>query len=181
VAVSRALAEGTPRVNCNVPETAGYAGAVAIVEIAGDVSRCWRTALHRRNERPPLMLVAPKPDLFDMRTSDDWRLCFEADWMYGAQLHFRGYKAPSDEWDHDHCSLCWAKFTEDERPDTHSEGYVLEDDCPDLMPPREEKAARRARAVVVSPTCDEWICRTCFDDFREHFGWRVHHVYGSPR
>jgi hypothetical protein len=43
---------------------------------------------------------------------DDWRLTREEAWMHGAELRFREYEAPSDDWDHEHCSLCWAKFAE---------------------------------------------------------------------
>lgn len=48
-----------------------------------------------------------------------------------------------DAWDHDHCELCWAKFPEDE-----SAGYRTRDSR-------------------------HWICKRCFEDFKEDFSWTV--------
>ena len=55
-------------------------------------------------------------------------------------------------WDHDHCDFCWAKFMVPEQrqqdPEILTAGYT-----PALGPGR------------------TWICPTCFEDFRERFGW----------
>ena len=88
--------------------------------------------------------------------------------MHGAELHFREYRAPTEDWDHAHCSLCWTKLTD------LSEGYVLEDDMPRPVRPVDERTTYDEELrVVASPTKEEWICQTCFDDFRDYFGWRV--------
>jgi hypothetical protein len=83
-----------------------------------------------------------------VKSEDDWRLATnEAPWMHGARLRRTEYRRPSPDWDHDHCRLCWAKFAEEdvaERLDALPKGYVRD---------------------------DERICQTCFEDFREHFGW----------
>jgi len=82
---------------------------------------------------------------------DDWRLAFLKGYPTGITFYRIAYKQLSKQWDHDHCMTCWAKFTEDDRPeDPHQiihRGY----------------------------TTDEgpwWICDTCFQDFKEMFGWR---------
>src|SRR4051812_9045773 len=43
--------------------------------------------------------------------------------MEGSTFRLVRYKAPSLEWDHDHCSACWAKFAEYDDPDIEHEGY----------------------------------------------------------
>ncbi len=58
-------------------------------------------------------------------------------------------------WDHDHCDFCWATFNAfaapDDAPRFLSAGYTI---------------AQLERSTL-------WICATCFDDFRERFGWTV--------
>ena len=59
------------------------------------------------------------------------RMSAEQDWRYenirrlqGAAFGFAKYRAPSDEWDHDHCRGCWAKFADLHGPGILHEGYV---------------------------------------------------------
>src|SRR5437870_13735859 len=70
---------------------------------------------------------------------DDWRLDREEEWMYGAVLERRAYSAPTEDWTHDHCLLCWAKLTEDQSDDNLHEGYVYGYDRTKPMPPLEER------------------------------------------
>jgi hypothetical protein len=70
--------------------------------------------------------------------------------MYGARLRADHYAAPTKDWDHDHCALCWAKFSKDEVLDALRDGLKIE-----------------------RPTNDEWICERCFADFSDRFGWSV--------
>lgn len=64
------------------------------------------------------------------------------------------YKQWSPEWDHDHCSVCWAKFSERNFPDVLHEGY--------------------ATAADYEHGEDyDWICQTCFMDFQGEMGWRL--------
>lgn len=77
----------------------------------------------------------------------DWRID-NAKWTRGAVLRLARYSKPSEDWDHDHCEGCWAKFTESGAPDTLAEGYVTEDN-------------RR------------WICAQCFRDLKEEMDWKL--------
>ncbi|HEX8104724.1 MAG TPA: hypothetical protein VF533_19050 [Solirubrobacteraceae bacterium] len=85
----------------------------------------------------------------------DWRISGRADALRGLRWQRRSYRQPSEEWDHEHCQLCWATFLDvtevpDEiarRPEVHVEGYATLD--------------------------DRWLCPPCFATFREHFGWEI--------
>jgi hypothetical protein len=113
-----------------------------------------------------------RADLFDMAGEEDWRLIHEEDWMHGAHLHFRRYKAPSEDWTHDHCELCRAKFSQNDQIDALREGYVSEiDSSTSILPVEERTTFLDGYRVVASPDTACWICPTCFEDFRERFGW----------
>ena len=56
--------------------------------------------------------------------------------------------------DHDHCEFCWAKFMVEDYPDVLHEGYSTLDEY-------------------------RWVCKGCFEDFKESFQWRVNPVSGS--
>lgn len=82
-----------------------------------------------------------------MVEKNDWRLTYQEDYLMGKSLKYvKAFKKYSEKWDHEHCSFCWATFSEYEN-DLH-EGYC---------------------------TLDEkyWVCPTCFEDFKEMFGWTV--------
>ena len=78
----------------------------------------------------------------------DWRLGRgQEKYLKGAKLKYvTDFKKFSDTWDHEHCEFCMDKFME-------AEGCLREGYC----------------------TLDEknWICQTCFDDFKEMFKWTV--------
>jgi hypothetical protein len=87
----------------------------------------------------------------------DWRLTNQEQYLQGATLVRKPYRAYSDTWEHDHCEFCLAKFVEagsESQPDARIEGYATTADHP--------KGADY-----------HWICPACFDDFAEMFGWRV--------
>ena len=44
------------------------------------------------------------------RMDDDWRLRGQEDYLQGATLLLKAYRAWSVDWEHDHCEFCWAKF-----------------------------------------------------------------------
>lgn len=87
---------------------------------------------------------------------DDWR------WqnlqtqpaLKGLPLRRVRYSTYSSEWDHDHCSGCWAKFMELDPPEgtVLHEGYTTSSDHP-----------RGADYW--------WVCPTCFDDFKDAMEW----------
>lgn len=56
----------------------------------------------------------------------------------------RTYRPFRPDWEHDHCEFCGAKFSSEE-DDLHS-GFSTEDGY-------------------------HWVCPSCFQDFREEFGW----------
>ena len=79
----------------------------------------------------------------------DWRLFGQEKYLKGVTLVHRRYRqyAPNPNWDHDHCSFCWASF-DAEDPESLPQGYATEDDY-------------------------HWICEKCFEDFKDLFGWEV--------
>jgi len=83
-----------------------------------------------------------------MREENDWRLQNQAKYLSGVELRWEKYVKFSEEWEHEHCQFCWAKFMDVDDPEVLREGYVDE-------------------------SGDRWICEECFEDFRDLFGWRV--------
>ncbi len=81
-----------------------------------------------------------------MLEKNDWRLTCQENFLKNAKLIFRTYKTNSSHWDHDHCAFCWDKFSEVEG-DLH-EGYSTADN-------------------------KHWICKDCFNDFKEMFNFEV--------
>ena len=77
---------------------------------------------------------------------DDWRLSGQEQYLAHAKLAWRTYVAKSPTSDHDHCEFCGAKFMVNGAPDVLTEGYSTEDGY-------------------------RWICKICFADFRDRFGW----------
>ena len=78
----------------------------------------------------------------------DCRLQGQERYLQGAVLQLRRYSASGANWDHDHCEFCEARFESNDLPGALTEGYATRDG-------------------------DRWICATCFQDFRERFGWSV--------
>jgi hypothetical protein len=93
-----------------------------------------------------------------MTSDSDWRLAKKHDYLIGVTVRFKPYSKWSADWEHDHCSFCWAKFMEKDDPnrkaDCLHEGYavVAHDDFRDDY---------------------HWICTVCFDDFKEQFQWKL--------
>jgi hypothetical protein len=86
-----------------------------------------------------------------MPTEHDWRID-NCKALHGAKLRRKEYRAPSKEWDHDHCAGCWATFMEIDAPDILHEGY--------------------ATTVEYKLGEDyEWVCPTCFADLRAVMDW----------
>ena len=101
--------------------------------------------------------------------------------------HYRGfvfrwqhYRMLRSDWDHDHCSGCWARFAEtpDEWRDTvHAEGWVT------LWPARnaDESTLTSPAPIgyncIASPKLDgyqlDWLCPKCFEACREELGFIV--------
>lgn len=88
----------------------------------------------------------------------DWRLAGQEEWLVGLTLHRRPYFLWPEDWDHDHCEFCWAKFElpGGPRSDSLTEGWTTEDEC-------------------------HWLCDTCFADFRDRFKWTIRPRLPSDR
>jgi hypothetical protein len=83
-----------------------------------------------------------------MRAAKDWRLTNQERYLKGVTLVWHVYAPARSSNDHDHCEFCWAKFMQTAQPDTLQEGYS-------------------------TPDRERWICKGCFDDFVDLFGWKV--------
>lgn len=59
--------------------------------------------------------------------NDDWRLQGQERYLSGATLHWRRYRRPRADWDHDHCEFCGAAFAELDQQGFLREGYTTED------------------------------------------------------
>ena len=82
-----------------------------------------------------------------MREPNDWRLMNQERYLKGVTLVWRAYEPASPKNDHDHCEFCQTKFMRDDA-DTLHEGYS-------------------------TPDQQRWVCKQCFDDFVDLFGWKV--------
>jgi hypothetical protein len=87
------------------------------------------------------------------------------------------WKQLSDNWNHDHCKACWARFAE--RPEewngmVHAEGWVT-------LWPTGESATEPIRGAgqifIPSPKFRgfqmDWLCSSCFESVREELGFVV--------
>jgi hypothetical protein len=108
-----------------------------------------------------------------------------ADWRYdnlkylqGAVFRYAKYKAPTIDWDHDHCNGCWAKFAEFDSTDTLHEGYVSAKPYepapePEFITLAKEQGKRPISQPVLDGFTLQWLCPRCFDDFRGALGFRL--------
>ena len=82
-----------------------------------------------------------------MDETKDYRLSGQEIYLKDVKLVWKKYTRYSDDWDHDHCSFCGAKFMEEDLPEVLHEGYA---------------------------TVDEyyWVCKKCYEDFKEMFNWQ---------
>ena len=126
-----------------------------------------------------------------MSDDEDWRLRGQEDYLQGATLVLRRYKAWSEDWEHDHCEFCWAKFMDPlfspehaqfiaEHPDVLIEGYAVEERGPDASTPATMGRIYADDKTTVHPKEDGpertgywWVCPPCVKDFSERFQWTV--------
>ena len=76
----------------------------------------------------------------------DWRLQGQKKYLTGVSLTKRKYRSCREDWEHDHCEFCGAKFSEN--PDDLSVGYTTAD-------------------------CYYWVCEECYQDFKGRFSWTI--------
>ena len=110
-------------------------------------------------------------------SSTDWRFD-RLKWLQGCTFRLVKYHAPSDDWDHDHCNGCWAKFADFHGPDILHEGYVYTKPYEEGPEPEFITQCRQqGMHCVPQPAVDglelQWVCPRCFEDFRELLGFRL--------
>ena len=76
----------------------------------------------------------------------DWRLQGQERFLSGVELTWKPYRPCRDDWEHDHCEFCGAKFSE--KAEDLNEGYVTRDGY-------------------------HWVCADCYEDFKERFQWTI--------
>jgi len=81
----------------------------------------------------------------------DWRLNGQEIYLANETLKFMSWKPQSDVQDHDHCAFCWKKFYTE----------ILDDHCV------------VEGYVAIVDEYDYWICKECFNDFKEKFEWKL--------
>jgi hypothetical protein len=101
----------------------------------------------------------------------DWRLRGQEEYLQGATLLRKTYKAGAEAWDHDHCEFCSAAFMEPalapKDPEVLTEGYSVLGRGP------EAAAEGRTGRVYADPTDYWWVCPACVKDFARRFEWVI--------
>ncbi len=104
----------------------------------------------------------------------DWRLQGQENYLKGATLLRKPYRALSPDWEHDHCEFCWAKFMDPLFSADHAKA-IAED--PDILT---EGYAVQGRSPREGRKNDYWwICPTCVGDFAKRFDWNILDSPGS--
>ena len=103
---------------------------------------------------PPCDMIKEKA-VNNMIEKDDWRLTAgpvlgNEEKLKNIPLYYIPFPPLSENWDHEHCTFCWAKFYLHE--ECLQEGYCTRpQNCRDA----------------------DWICPECYEDFKEMFGWTL--------
>ncbi len=85
----------------------------------------------------------------------------ESNEMLAARLHYligcafmrKPYRKPNEEWEHDHCEVCWRTIAEIMREDIIRDGYA-------------SIATEKWKADY------HWICPECFAKHKEFMRWK---------
>jgi hypothetical protein len=97
--------------------------------------------------------------------------------LTNAELVWRAYPPPAEEWDHDHCAFCRTTITTPgvaARPDVVTSAYT--DDAARVGAPT--GVAESGILLVGEPAgARKWVCPTCADAYRNVFDW---HTHGGP-
>jgi hypothetical protein len=99
--------------------------------------------------------------------------------LEGLSFRLQRYQAPTDEWDHDHCCGCWAKFAGFDGEGILHEGFMTSmpsDDGPpdpDFIDDCKAKGMTCIREPIISGFALRWVCCGCFEEFREVLGFRL--------
>ena len=99
--------------------------------------------------------------------------------MEGLTFRLVHYEAPSAEWDHDHCSACWATLAEFDGPEIEHEGYYANVPVTEWIdPPTPPVHDGVNRGIFVREPSSggfarHWVCSRCFNEFREELGFKI--------
>lgn len=96
----------------------------------------------------------------------DWRLDLGPENLFDTTLVKKRYRAWSEDWEHEHCVYCTAKFMDPlfsdlvaqqikETPEILTVGFVVQHASPGGKPD------------------SQWVCETCAQDFCELFRWSL--------
>jgi hypothetical protein len=83
-------------------------------------------------------------------TDDDWRLMGQERYLSGAEFRRAAWSPHKEGWDHDHCAFCQGEFSAEK---SHHVDYTA--------------------GFVTTDGRHEWVCATCFEDFKDRFGFTV--------
>ena len=92
--------------------------------------------------------------------------------LKGLTFRLRRYKAPTVDWDHDHCYGCWAKFAELDGSNVQHEGYFTT--VPAQPSPKPKTTGLTCiKEPIPGGWAFRWVCVECFEEFREVLGFNV--------
>ena len=89
-----------------------------------------------------------------MAETDD-QLLERLSYLRGAVWSWGHWSPPSAQWDHDHCAVCWARFT-----------------AVDVSGERPLRAGYTAKGPDGQPEY-HWLCSDCFQAHHELFDWNL--------
>ncbi|HYK64583.1 MAG TPA: hypothetical protein VEY94_06545 [Patescibacteria group bacterium] len=100
--------------------------------------------------------------------------------LKGATFFKLHYRAPSADWDHDHCLGCWAKFVAPDYPgedEVLHEGYVTYIEAAPaprrLILPVGHTASVAIPQAVDEGMVREWVCEACFEQFKTELDFKL--------
>ena len=82
------------------------------------------------------------------------KLAARLHYLLGSSFTRTPYRKLSDEWEHEHCQVCWEKISEIKGEGILHEAYA-------------STATEKWRAEF------HWICSECYEKHREHMLWTV--------
>jgi len=87
-------------------------------------------------------------------------------YLTGAHLTWRNYQALSAEWEHEHCDFCQRTFLDPHYSEVSRETLAAKPDT-------QLSAGYTTIADAELKDGELWVCKECFDDFQDEFGWTV--------
>lgn len=87
----------------------------------------------------------------DKKVKNDWRLDTYDGYLNGATFALKKFVSTKNN-DHEHCVFCWQKITDLTIEDCDMEGYC---------------------AMYESTRQTQWICKDCFNEFKNLFNFNV--------